>query len=426
MDHSLVPCAGMERLRVDQAVRGSSHRRRHLPVCGIVGLAVVLAADAHDANSPAFRNGRLTLPSIERPLGAVLAEIGTLLGAEIRISAAAAASPVLPTVSNLPIETALARLLDRFSYSIDWRRDWREGAVVWRPTVIRVGTTGATTASEADPRTVSDAAWPPDDEMRLFAAVTNAVRDLGAAVAATMELAQRGSPSTVDRLFDGLAHVAPGVEFDHLARAATSQMRGTAAGPVVAAYALSAERDDLRAAAIEAAARLADGELLASLEAAHAERLGSDSYRRVLEIVRRATSPCAQPVLERWADEAFSDPASARALAALQGLASVGRAPTTDALFDRLARAPPSARRCIEDAILATAPTAEALAALRFAAEGSRTSAGVDARLLAVESLARFPDSETLALFRRIAAGDGPPKLRRRCADHVRRLTGGP
>ena len=33
--------------------------------------------------------------------------------------------------------------------------------------------------------------------------------------------------------------------------------------------------------------------------------------------------------------------------------------PAIDALFDRLARAPPSARRCIEDAILATAPTAE-------------------------------------------------------------------
>lgn len=330
----------------------------------------------------------VTIPPGPRSRRDTVESLARLVNAQLLWPPDTADSVVEAAMNGVPIEQALPRLLEGLDWTVVWQPVSSTDRMRWQPVEIRIGASSAHTAVPSAAPIVS---------------------------------------SRAEERPDSLEHL-----FDRLRRAADERARRALADEIAAAALTSAEArmaaahwldlsepDHVRAVAIEVASRRADAALLKQLEHHHREQGDVNSYGNVLELIRRARSDEAVPALITWAGEIEAQPASPRARAALQGLASVGSGPSVDFILDRFESASTEAREALRDALLAAAPTSTALSALRSAAEGRRGANSDEVRLTALESLARFPDSLTVDLVRRMANGDPSPAVRGRAAQLV-------
>ena len=331
---------------------------------------------------------RVTIPPGPRSRRDTVESLARLVNAQLLWPPDTADSVVDAAMNGVPIEQALPRLLEGLDWTVVWQPAPSTDRMRWHPVDIRIGASSAHTSVPSAAPTVSRHA-----EER---------------------------PNSLEHLFDRLRRA----EDEHARRALADEMAAAAltsaeAHVAVARWLDLSEPDHVRAVAIEVASRRADAELLMRLEQQHREQDDAIGYNNVLELIRRARSVEAVPALVTWADEIEAQPASPRARAALQGLASVGSGPSVDFILDRFASASTEAREALRDALLAAAPTSMALSALRSAAEGRRGANRDEVRLAALDSLARFPDSLTVDLVRRLANGDPSPAVRGRAAQLV-------
>lgn len=335
---------------------------------------------------------RVTIPPGVHNRLYLLESLARTLGARLRWPADVAGDTVDVAITNVPIEQALTRLLDGFDWTVVWESDHLPDGIKWRPVEIRVG------AVSRMPLASDDASLH----------VTDAI---GEDVDALFERLRR---ATDDRQRIAISHL--------IAKSCTNQ---AAAHTLLTVWVNTEEAEDIRAIAIATLSQVADAPLLREIEQEYRDRGDPTAYGLVLEVLRRCQSETAVSALIEWAEDIATQPASPRARAALQGLACVGTAPSVDFLLDRYESVPAEARDAVREALLAIAPTAPALAALRFAAEGRRGIEQEDARLTALNSLARFPDSLTVAMVVRLAVVDPSPIIRARAAELAHAWTHG-
>lgn len=384
-------------------------------------------AGGHVRGELRVEQGRFFLPPGRYALGAAVSDVCRAVEARLVAEEGVLDATVATDLPGCTAEIALARLLAGVSHTIAWRRDPTDGAGTnWIPAEVRIGRSIASTVPDpVTPRPMHLSV--PND----IAALADALADRAAApasrLAAAHALVQAGNSEAANLLLDALAVTDPDETDRRIAAIVASDLGATSAVPALAARAFDDRHPLAQSAAMAAMARLADGSTLAELERAHHAAPESRAYRLVLEIIQRSACPAAEPQLHAWADEIRAEPDSARAAAALRGLASVGTGPAVDSLFQRWSESPPSERPpAILAALDSVAPTPEGLASLQFAAEGNRLAPDDDPRLAALDSLARFPDAATVDLLRRLAERDTSAVVRERAGVHLRRILGGP
>jgi len=365
-----------------------SARARALVTASIVaGAGTAILAETISSPLPTVTLGPagVTIRPGNQSRRETLESLARLLSATVRWPPETPDTSLFLALTNATVEQALVRILDGLDWTVVWTRVPGADRAPWRPLEIRVGRwSGKPSSPERTP-------------------------DLGR---------HDGIADRLEQLFRRLRDAVDQDERRALARAILAATATPADARIAAARWLDAgEAAHVRAVGLDAAARVADAALLIEIEQEHRGQGDAAAYANVLELIRRARSADAVTALIEWAGEIAAQPASPRARAALQGLASVGSGPSMDFLIEHFERGPAEVHGALREALQAAAPTEPALAALRSAAEGRRGVESDEARLAALDSLARFPDSRTVDLVRRLALTDASPAVRARAAE---------
>ena len=305
---------------------------------------------------------------------------------------------------NVPLEKALIRLLGGTSYVIIWAYDFSASSPskVCRPVAVWVGPrdTDHPTFPDSTFLQTGDDGVPVLDELasRLFDAdSTNEVLN-AAQLSAAM-----GTPEAVRSLFDALEKMPDGDLRENVIRIAGS-ITNAAAAPVLSDVWLHAQDAGIARAAAQALARMVDGEGLRQLREACEQRETPEEAARFIDLLQQVSSPAAEDVITKWTGEEARAPATALEAAAWTALSRIGTGSAANRLIERANSVPEAEALSVYEAFNTMAPTPPALAALRYAAEGNKLATHEATRLAALQSLARFPDGETVSLVQRMAA----------------------
>lgn len=311
--------------------------------------------------------------------------------------------------SGLPIEQAIVRLLGPLNYGIIWRDDPAAGPSVFMPTEIMVyrdGMKNDVALTFDGTATVETPATTTNDIPQLAAAIS-ATGDVRRCVSAARALAAMGTPAAVGALLDALGTLPPGEPGDQIALIAGGVTNREAAR-LLSERLMSSEDPRVVLAAERGLGATADGALLRDLYRAHGGDPTGRGYLRLTETLAGVTSRDAEQAVSDFAGPRNQAPATPIARAAVTSLSRIGTATAADQLVERLDLATAETGADLAAAVSGVTPTPESLAALRFAAAGNSAAQKDSTRIAAIRGLARFPDSQTVALMRQLAADPSP------------------
>jgi len=331
--------------------------------------------------------------------------------------------PVDADFDDLPLDIALLRLLGGVNYSLTWAPLPEDPGAAsgrrYRPVEVW---TGHRDAGERAPEDAGpEESWPSLESCLADLARPGSTRRFARAARA---LAATGTPEAVRPLFETLRTMPAGEQRNELVHIAGS-VTNPAAAAALAEIWLTADADQpAERAASESLARVIDADGLRQLRAACERRSASVADSRFVDFVRRICSPAAESAVADWTGAEGRAPGTDLEKAAWSAMSRIGTGSAADRLIERADTVPMEEADFLYESVEGMAPTPQALASLRYAAEGNKLATREDTRLAALEALSRFPDGESLALLQRLAE-DPSPSIRR-AAGGILRAWGAP
>jgi HEAT repeat protein len=249
----------------------------------------------------------------------------------------------------------------------------------------------------------------PDTIKDLVAALSDRTQEARIRLSATT-LARIGTPTAVEPLLTLMSEL-PDSELKDDVSHIVSTITNAEAADCLFRWFISTEDVAVRGASEYSLARMVNKHLLSKFwEAVSAFPL-STPYERFLSLVRNLASPAAEEALLSWVGPTDAQPTTDLGRSALFGLGQIGTATATNALLQRLDSTSSDDTGDTFTAVTQVAGSDEAIAALRYVAQGNKVATRDHARVAAIYGLARFPDGETTDLLR-VLLDDPSPLVR--------------
>ncbi len=199
----------------------------------------------------------------------------------------------------------------------------------------------------------------------------------------------------VDRMLRQIAALPEGSEKTLLVQE-VARLNDRAVVPVLLNWATTTPDRMILRATTTALGRFGDGEMIGEIERRYREARSYDDRYRLAKIIAGFTNPEAVPALIALANA--DDVPVQLAVAAADGLATVGTGPAVSVLLQKLTTEPAEESPRLETTI-GRINRPEALPALQDAARGNKDAPSIRGQVAAIHALVNFSDEQTLALL---------------------------